>query len=146
MINIDELISQAIKEKDVIKTKVYRNIKAEILKYKTSKNAKPYDELAEITLLKKIQSQYNESIEAFRRGHRDDLAASEESEVQILSQLIPKPVELNLIEDELLAILEDDGMENIPKNKMGYFINTLKGLFPYNNGKDISDIVKNYVV
>lgn len=146
MINIDELISQAIKEKDNIKTKVYRNIKAEILKYKTSKNAKPYDEAAEINILKKIQSQYNESIEAFIRGNRDDLAASEKAEVQILNSLIPKPVELNFIEDELLAILEDDGLSNIPKAKMGYFINTLKGLFPYNNGKDISDIVKNYIV
>lgn len=146
MINIDELISQAIKEKDNIKTKVYRNIKAEILKYKTSKNAKPYDEAAEISILKKIQSQYNESIEAFIRGNRDDLAASEKAEVQILNSLIPKPVELNFIEDELLTILEDDGLSNIPKAKMGYFINTLKGLFPYNNGKDISDIVKNYVV
>jgi uncharacterized protein YqeY len=146
MINIDELISQSIKEKDNIKTKVYRNIKAEILKYKTAKNAKPYDDIAEISILKRIQSQYNESIEAFRRGNRDDLAASEDSEVQILNQLIPKPVELNVIEDELLSILEDDGMDNIPKSKMGYFINTLKGLFPYNNGKDISDIVKNYVV
>lgn len=146
MINIDELISQAIKEKDNIKTKVYRNIKAEILKYKTSKNAKPYDEAAEINILKKIQSQYNESIEAFIRGNRDDLAASEKAEVQILNSLIPKPVELNFIEDELLTILKDDGLSNIPKAKMGYFINTLKGLFPYNNGKDISDIVKNYVV
>lgn len=146
MINIDELISQAIKEKDNIKTKVYRNIKAEILKYKTSKNAKPYDEAAEINILKKIQSQYNESIEAFIRGNRDDLAASEKAEVQILNSLIPKPVELNFIEDELLTILGDDGLSNIPKAKMGYFINTLKGLFPYNNGKDISDIVKNYVV
>ena len=146
MINIDELISQAIKEKDNIKTKVYRNIKAEILKYKTSQNAKPYDEAAEINILKKIQSQYNESIEAFIRGNRDDLAASEKAEVQILNSLIPKPVELNFIEDELLTILEDDGLSNIPKAKMGYFINTLKGLFPYNNGKDISDIVKNYVV
>lgn len=146
MINIDELISQAIKEKDNTKTKVYRNIKAEILKYKTAKNAKPYDDIAEISILKKIQSQYNESIEAFKTGHRDDLAASEEAEVQILNQLIPKPVELNIIEDELLNILEDDGMENIPKARMGYFINTLKGLFPYNNGKDISNIVKNYIV
>lgn len=146
MINIDELISQAIKEKDTIKTKVYRNIKAEILKYKTSKNAKPYDKAAEISILKKIQSQYNESIEAFKKGNRDDLAASEELEVQILNLLIPKPVELHFIEDELLTILEDDELSNIPRAKMGYFINTLKGLFPYNNGKDISDIVKNYVV
>lgn len=146
MINIDELISQSIKEKDNTKTKVYRNIKAEILKYKTAKNAKPYDDIAEISILKKMQNQYNESIEAFKIGNRDDLAASEEAEVQILNQLIPKPVELNMIEDELLSILDDNGMENIPKARMGYFINTLKGLFPYNNGKDISNIVKNYIV
>lgn len=146
MINIDELISQSIKEKDNTKTKVYRNIKAEILKYKTAKNAKPYDDIAEISILKKMQNQYNESIEAFKIGNRYDLAASEEAEVQILNQLIPKPVELNMIEDELLSILDDDGMENIPKARMGYFINTLKGLFPYNNGKDISNIVKNYIV
>ena len=47
MINIDELIKQAIKDKDAVKTKVYRNIKAEILKFKTAKNCKVYDDTAE---------------------------------------------------------------------------------------------------
>ena len=42
MINIELLISQSIKNHDSVKTNVLRDIKNEILKFKTAKNAKEY--------------------------------------------------------------------------------------------------------
>ena len=54
MINIDELIKDALKSKDADKLKAYRNLKAKIMEYKTAKNAKPYDNQAEIQIIKKM--------------------------------------------------------------------------------------------
>jgi uncharacterized protein YqeY len=146
MINIDELIKQSIKEQNNVKTKVYRNIKAEILKFKTAKNFKVYDDAAEIQLLKKLKSQYDESIEAFVRGHRDDLADSERQEVEVINSLLPTPVEANLIESKLVEILKEDNLEKIEKQYMGFYIKKLKSLYPVNDGAEISNIVKKFLV
>jgi uncharacterized protein YqeY len=146
MINIDELIKQSIKEQNNVKTKVYRNIKAEILKFKTAKNFKVYDDAAEIQLLKKLKSQYDESIEAFVRGHRDDLADSEKQEVEVINSLLPTPVEANLIESKLVEILKEDNLEKIEKQYMGFYIKKLKSLYPVNDGAEISNIVKKFLV
>lgn len=146
MINIDELIKQAIKDKDTIKTKVYRNIKAEILKFKTAKNCKVYDDTSEIQLLKKLKSQYDESIDAFVRGHRDDLADSERQEVEVISSLLPKAVEVNLMESKLVEMLRGDNLEKIEKQHMGYYIKQLKNMYPANDGAEISNIVKKFLV
>jgi uncharacterized protein YqeY len=146
MINIDELIKQSIKEQNNVKTKVYRNIKAEILKFKTAKNFKVYDDAAETQLLKKLKSQYDESIEAFVRGHRDDLADSERQEVEVINSLLPTPVEANLIESKLVEILKEDNLEKIEKQYMGFYIKKLKSLYPVNDGAEISNIVKKFLV
>lgn len=146
MINIDELIKQSIKEQNNVKTKVYRNIKAEILKFKTAKNFKVYDDAAETQLLKKLKSQYDESIEAFVRGHRDDLADSERQEVEVINSLLPTPVEANLIESKLIEILKEDNLEKIEKQYMGFYIKKLKSLYPVNDGAEISNIVKKFLV
>lgn len=146
MINIDELIRQSIKEQNNVKTKVYRNIKAEILKFKTAKNFKVYDDAAEIQLLKKLKSQYDESIEAFVRGRRDDLADSERQEVEVINSLLPTPVEANLVESKLVEILKEDNLEKIEKQYMGFYIKKLKSLYPVNDGAEISNIVKKFLV
>lgn len=148
MINIDELIKQSIKERNNVKTKVYRNIKAEIIKFRTAKNifSKVYDDAAETQLLKKLKSQYDESIEAFVRGHRDDLADSERQEVEVINSLLPTPVEANLIESKLVEILKEDNLEKIEKQYMGFYIKRLKSLYPANDGAEISNIVKKFLV
>jgi uncharacterized protein len=44
-----------------------------------------------------------ESVEAFRAGGREDLAAKEEAEIAILSEFLPQP----LSDDELRALVDD---------------------------------------
>lgn len=155
MINVDELIKDAIKSKDEYRIKVYRALKANILKYKTSKDAKPYDEDAELQLLKKMKSQYEESIAQFTFNNREDLADQESKELQIIEEHLPKETPLNEIEGYLIEFMmandlctKEDGIElfEIPKKQMGTIIKELKAKFPMNDGKDISNIVKNYVV
>ena len=42
MLNIDQIITESLKNDDKVALRTARLLKAEILKYKTSKGAKPY--------------------------------------------------------------------------------------------------------
>ena len=139
MINIDEILSKALKEQDKIRINVLRAIKNEFLKYKTAKNAKPLDETAEIQILKKMVSQREESIEMFKAGSRDDLVEKEESELRILKEFLPPEVG----REEIISILEEWMKTNtLDKKTMGLAIKYIKQSLPMADGKLTSDIVR----
>ena len=56
LINVDELIFNATRERRLVDLKVYRSFKTEILNYRTAKNAGEYNKSAEISIIKKIIS------------------------------------------------------------------------------------------
>ena len=151
MLEIDKMILSAMKDKNDVKLKVSRAIKAEILSFKTAKNAKKYDDLAEIDLLKKMCKQRKDSIQQYKEACREDLVQSESLELEELNKLLPKPVDASTIEFELtnycileLKLLKNDEVK-IPKSKMGICIKHLKEMFPYEDGGRLSKIVKQYV-
>ena len=53
MIDIDLLVKNSMKSRNKTELRAYKNLKAEIQAFKTAKNAKPYDEVAEISIIKK---------------------------------------------------------------------------------------------
>lgn len=163
MINVNELIKNAMKSKNQVELRAYKNLKAEIQLVLTAKNAKPYDEVAEIGIIKKYCDKLSQSIEQFQKAHRQDLAFEYMSEREVLRKLLPEPVN----ERKLYGFLEklcfekgfvhsylDNGapcpMEGyelqIPKKEMGAIIKAIKSQFPQADGRIISDIVKKYVV
>lgn len=54
MINIDELIKNAMKSRNQVELRTFKGLKAKIQEFKTAKNAKPYDEAAELSIIKKL--------------------------------------------------------------------------------------------
>ena len=165
MINIDELIKQAMKSKNSDELRAYKNLKAEIQLLKTSKNAKPYDEAAEIQLISKMCKRLEEDIRGFSEARREDLESECRSELEVLKKLLPEPVNESQIHSELRiwagqnrliemyltekGVYQFDAIEVskpfIPKKEMGNAIKYLKSKFPQADGKMISDIVKEYV-
>lgn len=146
MINIDELIKVSILNKNTVETKVFRELKSEILKFKTQKNAPEYTDSEEIKLIVKIIKTHEESIEAYKSANRDDLVASELKEVEILSSLIPKASDQKSIINALEVYLLSKYNElSFPKKEMGIVIKYLKEKFPVNDGKELSEIVKKYI-
>lgn len=140
--NIDGLISKALKEKDTPRLSVLRAIKNEFLKYKTAKDAKPLDDAAEIQILKKMVNQREESIEMFKAGGREDLVASETTELSILKEFLPAEV----TREEIMAALEDWMKTNILEKKtMGLAIKYIKQALPMADGKLTADIVKSKI-
>ena len=128
MMNIDLMILQAMKDKQQGKVKTYRAIKSEIQTFKTAKNAKPYDEAAEITLLKKMIKQREDSIQQYTDAGRKDLADLENIELMYLKELIPEEP----TKEDILDWLEDHSYTSIER----------KESLPAADGKMVSEIVK----
>ena len=148
-----------MKSGDKVALRAYKNLKAEIQKVKTAKNAKPYTDAAEIQLISKMCKNLEDAILDFSKAHRDDLVADYTSELEVLKKLLPEPVNESQICSELLEWCRENhftqrfqtaiGYEEylvIPKKEMGNAIKHLKSKFPQADGKLISSIVKKYVV
>lgn len=155
MISIDELIKQAMKSKSSDELRAYKNLKAEIQLLKTAKNAKPYDEAAEIQLISKMCKRLEEDIRGFSEACREDLESECRSELEVLKKLLPEPVDESQICFELGEwaeshnfgfVLSIDNPVRIPKKEMGNAIKHLKSKFPQADGKTISNIVKEYII
>lgn len=159
MLNINELIKSSMKSGDKVALRAYKNLKAEIQKVKTAKNAKPYTDATEIQLISKMCKNLEDAILDFSKAHRDDLVADYTSELEVLKKLLPEPVNESQICSELSEWCRENhftqrfqtaiGYEEylvIPKKEMGNAIKHLKSKFPQADGKLISSIVKKYVI
>ena len=141
---------------DKVALRAYKNLKAEIQKVKTAKNAKPYTDAAEIQLISKMCKNLEDAISDFSKAHREDLVSDYTSELEVLKKLLPEPVN----ESQICSFVEEyclnnnfvgntEAQENIiqvPKKEMGKVIKVVKETYPQADGKLISSIVKKYVV
>ena len=156
MLDINELIKSSMKSGDKVALRAYKNLKAEIQKVKTAKNAKPYTDVTEIQLISKMCKNLEDAILDFSKAHRGDLVADYTSELEVLKKLLPEPVN----ESQICSFIEEcclnnnfvgkaEAQENIiqiPKKEMGKVIKVVKETYPRADGKLISSIVKKYVV
>ena len=145
-----------MKSGDKVALRAYKNLKAEIQKVQTEKNAKPYTDATEIQLISKMCKNLEDAILDFSNAHRDDLVADYTSELEVLKKLLPEPVN----ESQICSFVEEyclnnnfvgntEAQENIiqiPKKEMGKVIKVVKETYPQADGKLISSIVKKYVV
>lgn len=159
MLNVNELIKNAMKYKNQVELRAYKNLKAEIQILQTAKNAKPYDNAAEIQLISKMCKKLEDSILSFSEAGRKDLATEYREELEVLKKLLPEPVK----QSDIMLVLWEWASQNkylvrfnenpnnfsepkIPKKEMGNAIKYLKSKFPQADGKMISDIIKKYVI
>ncbi len=139
---IETDIKQAMRAKDQDSLRALRSIKSMILLAETEKGAEgELSEEAEMRLLTKAAKQRKESLEVFEEQGRDDLAAKEQAEWEVISRYLPQPMS----EEELQAAVEKivqetgaTGMQDMGK-VMGQATTTLAGKA---DGKAISTVVK----
>lgn len=150
MLNFDVLIKASMITKDAAGLRVYRNLKTDIMNFKTQKNAPKYDDAEEIKIIRKYYTKMEDAEKQYIEAGRHDLATECREELDILKTLLPEPVSPEKIYEELwkFGIANDYIYESkliIPKNKMGMAIKFMKAIFPTADGKMISDVVKEYV-
>ena len=150
MLNIDELIKESLKNKKTSELKVYRNLKADIMAFKTQKNAPTYDEAAELKIIQKYVTKMEDAEKQYSQAGREDLASECRDELEVLRKLLPEPVSALDIYEELRYWAEKNHYLNeeiaseikIPKKEMGVVIKYIKSKLPTADGKMISEIVK----
>ena len=151
MLNFDVLIKASMITKDAAGLRVYRNLKTDIMNFKTQKNAPRYDDAEEIKIIRKYYTKMEDAEKQYLEAGRQDLATECREELDILKTLLPEPVSPEKIYEELWKF----GIANayiheskliIPKNMMGMAIKLIKANFPTADGKMISDVVKQCVV
>src|SRR5438128_1878751 len=78
----------AMKAKDEAKLGTLRMMKAALKKHEVD-SMKPLDEATEMQVLNTLLKQRRESVEMFRKGGREDLAANEEAEMRLIEGWMP---------------------------------------------------------
>lgn len=147
MINLEEQIKEAMKARNTVKLAVLRAIKAEKLNYLTAKNAKEYTDESEIGIIKKLLKQNSEEIENAKIASREDLISDLNKTKEELEKFLPAVPSLSELRDTLeFCLSENTGKLEINKKEMGNYIKFLKSKFPSVDGKEISNLVKEYVV
>lgn len=137
MIEIVKLIASSMKAGDRTRTEVLRAIKTKFTEYKVSKANAELTEAIEIQIISKMVKSREDSISKYKEAGRDDLAASELAEIEILKEFLPKPVAKEEIEKAAKEIVDPS-----EKAKMGIYIKTIKNQYPAADGKLIADVVK----
>lgn len=159
MTDVNQLIKEALLAKDKIALNAYKNLKTELQKVLTAKNAPEYSEALFMQVIAKYAKSLEDAILQFSEAHRDDLVASYTSELEVVKKLLPEPATISEIMLSIWDWAGDNGFLEptdsnpnnfqtlrIPKKEMGNVIKHLKSKHPTTDGKKISEIAKKYLV
>lgn len=149
---MDALIKQSMLDKNTKRTDVLRAIKNEFLVFQTAKNAKPLDDAAEFTILRKMVKQRLDSRDQYIAAGRKDLADNESKEILVLESFLPSEASLEEITKAIYTIITEKGWGDgetgpqIPKKCMGEAIKLVKAKLTNVDGKLLADTIKTYLV
>ncbi len=121
-------MKESLKKGDKLKLSVIRLARA-ALKNKEIEIGKKLSHDQVIGVLSSLVKKHKEAIEQYKNGGREDLAHKEESELAVLQEYLPKPLE----EKELAEIVEETVKEVQAESKadfgkvMGLIMSRVKG-------------------
>ena len=140
--NLNDELKAAMKAKDTIKLEALRAIKSAVLLAQTSSGAGiVLSEDDEIKLLQRLIKQRKDSATIYKDENRDDLAAQEEEQAEVIAKFLPEQLSLHEIEETVSSIIlkiSAEGMKDMGK-VMGMATKEMAGKA---DGKTISDVVK----
>ena len=139
---IDKMIMESLKAGEKVKAGAFRMLKSEFLVFKTAKNAKPLDEAAEISIIKKMIKQRQDAAKEYLAAGRLELADNELDEVEVLKVLLPAEITEEQIKEAVKEVANTT--EPIKKN-MGVFMKEVKAKYPTADGKIVSQIVSTFL-
>lgn len=142
MLDINNLIMGAMKARDKVASETYKMLKAEILKFKTEKNAREYNDSEEINLINKMIADRNNSADIYNQNGRKDLADMEYAQAKVLQALLP----VLPTKEDIDIYLNEYYPSGIEKKSMGLVIKEVKNALLGADGKLVSECVKSRLV
>lgn len=147
---LNTLILNAMKSSDKVRVETLRAIKTAFMNWETAKEnvGKTLDDATEISIIRKLVAQYEDTAKQCNDGKHDELVAQALATVSILNEYLPKPATEEEITQTFLWIREGAGdtepLEPIKKN-MGVFIKRIKEMLPNADGKLVSQVVMKHL-
>jgi uncharacterized protein YqeY len=134
-------LKDAMKSGEKVRLQTIRSIRASILEFEKSESGREMNEEEEIKLLTTAAKKRKESIEQFINGGRQDLAKSEERELEIIMTYLPEQLSEENIKKEVIKIAENVGAVSKADfgKLMGAAVKKLKGKA---DGRVIKEIVE----
>lgn len=137
--DLQKMIGEAMKARDEIKVSTLRLLSSAFNYEKIEKQHDLTDE-EELTVIRKQAKQRKDSIEAYAKAGRTDMADSEKKELAILQEFLPP----EMGEEELEKLINDSINESGAKTMadMGRVIGVVKAKAPGVEGGKIAELVK----
>lgn len=138
---ITEDMKTAMKAQDKVGLRGIRAIKAALLLLKTDGSGEAMTEDKEIKMIQKMVKQRKESHGIFVQQGREDLAAIEQEEIDIISKYLPAQLSDKEILDIVKSIVKETGAEGMKDmgKVMGIASQKLSGSA---DGKTLANLVK----
>jgi uncharacterized protein YqeY len=136
---IQEALKRALKRQQGVEVSILRLLLSEI-KYTEIAQQKPADDSKVLDVISKEVKRHRESIEAFKKGNRDDLVTKEEAELAVLMSYLPEQMSREEVVAAARQAIDAVGAKG-PSDKgkvMGQLMPQLKGKA---DGREISEIV-----
>ncbi|MCB0672481.1 MAG: GatB/YqeY domain-containing protein [Saprospiraceae bacterium] len=111
--NVMTALKEAMKAKDQGALRALRAIKSEILLFQTSGAHAELDDAAEIKLLQKMIKQRKDSLDIYEKENRQDLAAKEIEEIEVIEQFLPKQLSDEELKGVIDRIIQSTGASSI---------------------------------
>ena len=125
---LDISLKEGLKAKDGCTVSTVRLIRAAIKERDISARGKSDNRQisdSEIqVLLQTMVKQRNESIEMYTKGGREDLAAREAQEIEVIKRFLPKQMDEEAIRDAVDAIIQETGASGL--KEMGIVMAALR--------------------
>lgn len=122
---IDSLLKEAMIAKDEQATGLYRLLKSALKNAEIEKRSE-LEEADVVRVLEKEAKQRRDSIEQYRAGNREDLAAHEESELKVIESFLPEKMGEDEVRTEIKKIIGANEGQDFGRT-MGVVMGQLKG-------------------
>ena len=104
--SLTEAVKSAMKAREMEVVKILRNVQAAIKKVEIDSQTE-LDDTAVLELLQKQIKQRQESLDIYQANGREDLAAKEQLEIEVISQFLPPQLDEAALKDLISATLTE---------------------------------------
>ena len=134
-------LTEAMKAKDALRTSTLRMVKAAVKNREIEKG----EDLSDDEMMKVLRSlvkQRRDSVEQYEKADRQELAAKETSEIEIIEAYLPQAAASGEIEQAVLLAIEETGATSI--REMGAVMKAAQARLAGRNadGRTVSEMVK----
>jgi uncharacterized protein YqeY len=138
---IDKDYIQAMKDRDQQKSSALSYLRAMIKQVKVDQRLEALDDAGVAAVLKKQIKQRQDSIEQFEKGGRQDLAAKEKAEVELMKVYLPAEMSADEIGRIIADVIKETGAQSM--KDMGNVMKAVRDKVAGRaDGKLVSDLVK----